>query len=267
LFRPKHGAELWVYIGAGFAVGVALILALIFSPKRSRKPIVALVTFVAGLFYSLEFFIPGRGPKDANVLTPFIKPMGDLLMVLGGLALGLGILNLFFVHGRHVRRKDRGWHNSAAFFVAFAIMLLSAFFQYYLTPQGGTTRIKEFYEILFNGVLQPLGSTMFAVLAFFMVSAAYRAFRIKSAEATLMMAAAFVVMLGQTPIGFWFTHWLPDHGLIANVRLENLSYWILTRPNMAAQRGIDFGIGVGMLAMSLRIWLSLERGSFFDKEL
>jgi hypothetical protein len=81
------------------------------------------------------------------------------------------------------------------------------------------------------------------------------------------LIAAFIVMLGQTPIGFFFTSWIPRHGLISNLRLENLSYWILTRPNMAAQRGIDFGIGVGALAMGLRIWFSLERGSFFDSEM
>jgi hypothetical protein len=30
---------------------------------------------------------------------------------------------------------------------------------------------------------------------------------------------------------------------------------------------IDFGLGVGGLATALRLWLSLERGSYFEEEL
>jgi hypothetical protein len=36
--------------------------------------------------------------------------------------------------------------------------------------------------------------------------------------------------------------------------------------NTPAQRGITFGIAVGALAMSLRVWLSLERGTFFSEQ-
>jgi hypothetical protein len=108
---------------------------------------------------------------------------------------------------------------------------------------------------------------MFSLVAFYIVSASYRAFRVKSGEATLMMAAAFIVMLGMVPIGVYLTHWIPETGKYAWLsvfRLENLTVWILTGPNAAAQRAITFGIAVGGLAMALRIWLSLERGSYLD---
>jgi hypothetical protein len=108
---------------------------------------------------------------------------------------------------------------------------------------------------------------MFSIIGFYIVSAAYRAFRIRSAEATLMLIAAFIVMLGQVPVGAWITHGLPKEGILGFFRLENLSYWILNGPNMAAQRGISFGIEIGALAMALRIWLGLERGSFFEQEM
>jgi hypothetical protein len=36
---------------------------------------------------------------------------------------------------------------------------------------------------------------------------------------------------------------------------------------MAGLRAVTFGIFVGALAMSLRIWLNLERGAFFEQEL
>jgi hypothetical protein len=50
------------------------------------------------------------------------------------------------------------------------------------------------------------------------------------------------------------------------LKLENVSEWILTVLNGAAQRARLLGIAVGVVAPSLRIWLSLERGQFFDTE-
>lgn len=263
LFADKSGITLWIYIAGGFLFAAVVIALMMAMPARNRRPLIAVVTFLAGLFYSVEFFWRGKGPDADNPLSHLVQPAGDLILVLSGFALGLGIINLFLVHGRNVRKHKPGWHNSAMFFIAFVSMLSFAFVKY-----ARSNAISEgLFDIWFEGMLQPLGATMFAVLAFFIVSASYRAFRIKSAEATLMMIAAFIVMLGQVPIGAWLTGWLPSEGLLSNLRLEHSSYWILTIPNMAAQRGIDFGIGVGMLAMALRIWLSLERGSFFDKEM
>jgi len=77
------------------------------------------------------------------------------------------------------------------------------------------------------------------------------------------------VMLGQVPIGAWLTHSLPVtgyHGIPAFFRLENLGEWVMTWLNTPAQRGITFGVAIGALAMSLRIWLSLERGTFFSEQ-
>jgi len=51
------------------------------------------------------------------------------------------------------------------------------------------------------------------------------------------------------------------------LRLEVIKEWLLTVLNAAALRAIAFGLGIGSLAISLRIWLSLERGAYFEKEI
>jgi hypothetical protein len=48
---------------------------------------------------------------------------------------------------------------------------------------------------------------------------------------------------------------------------ENMSSWILTKVNSPAIFAIDLGLGVGSLATALRLWLSLEKGSYFEEEL
>jgi len=67
------------------------------------------------------------------------------------------------------------------------------------------------------------------------------------------------------PLGMALTSWIPADGQLGILRVETLSQYILTTINSPVQRAIGFGIGLGMLAMALRIWLSLERGTYFEE--
>ncbi|MBM3458750.1 MAG: hypothetical protein FJX77_09495 [Armatimonadetes bacterium] len=139
------------------------------------------------------------------------------------------------------------------------------------SPDGGEPALKEHspkqdgYTLLFQGLYRSMDATMFSILAFYIVSAAYRAFRIKSREAAVLMVTAIIVMLGQVPLGQALTNWIPIESPIAGLRLEQISQFVLGQINGPVQRAIGFGIGLGGLAMALRIWLSLERGTYFEE--
>lgn len=138
-----------------------------------------------------------------------------------------------------------------------------------LTPDRVTTRIvldvlPAGYDVLFKAVLVPIGISVFSLITFYMVSAAYRAFKVRSAEAALLMLAACIVMLGQLPLGAWLTHALPPY--LACLQLPWLAQKLLTVINSAAYRGVLIGIMIGGFSAGLRIWLGMDDSVYSGME-
>jgi hypothetical protein len=98
---------------------------------------------------------------------------------------------------------------------------------------------------------------MFALLAFYVASAAFRAFRAKNIEAVLLLGTAFIILLGRTFAGVYLTSWLPPEW--AGLRIENLSVEIMSVFNTAGNRAIMIGIALGLAATSLRVLLGVDR--------
>jgi hypothetical protein len=109
------------------------------------------------------------------------------------------------------------------------------------------------YDWLFNYVDAPMMETMFAMLAFFIASAAYRAFRARNAEATLLLLTATLVMLWRVPMGEAFLRLFGD-----NIP-DLINTYVMNGFNVSVQRGIIIGAALGAASMSLRIILGIER--------
>ena len=100
----------------------------------------------------------------------------------------------------------------------------------------------------------PLQATMFSLLAFYIASAAFRAFRARSLESTLLLAAGTIVMLGQVPLGDVLTGGLASRALA----------FLMVHVNGAGQTAIIIGATLGVLATGLRIVLGIERSYLSD---
>ena len=116
------------------------------------------------------------------------------------------------------------------------------------------------YEYLFK----PLTATMFSLLAFYVASAAFRAFRAKNVEATLLLGTAFIILLGRTYVGVWLTDWVPES--LSGLRIENMAVYIMQVFNTAGNRAIMIGIALGIASTSLKVLLGIDRSYLGSQE-
>lgn len=152
----------------------------------------------------------------------------------------LAVMTLIQTHWTRIQRRTEYWQYS---FVVFAGMIAMAVAGVPYGPQHPT------FAWLFNNVQVPMEATMFSLLAFFISSAAYRAFRARTFEATLLLVTAVIVMMGNVPVG----------DLIWPEAASNARQWILDNPNLSARRGIIIGVSLGAISQSIRIILGIER--------
>ena len=217
-----------------------------------RHSIVRLITFVGGLFFLLEFLMPARTPAWLgglkNPLTPYLTSVTNFVIIVGTMAVLLGPINLVRGHLGIALRKRKGWMESTAFLVFLAVSFFAALFKH---PSSTDPR-NLLYNTLFYGILFAFGASSMAILAFYLVSAAYRAFRLNSLDAGVMMAAAAVVLLGQVPVGDWITINMPEP-----LQLPTWAQWILLVPNTSVQRAVLIGACGGAFATGLRHWLGI----------
>ena len=130
-------------------------------------------------------------------------------MIIAAFAAFLGCINLLQLHSTKVIRRKKDWQYSIFTLVGFLLMIFFGFL-YKGSPVGLGPHLKNelsaFYW-MYNYVYLPLSSTMFALLAFFVASASYRAFRIRNFEATLLLISGVLLMLGRVPIGALIPWW------------------------------------------------------------
>lgn len=321
-----------------------------------RAELIRFITFISGLYFLAEYLLPPLSffkDHHQQVLTG--------VQVVGIMAFGLGIYNIFRVHGGKIIKAQRGSLNSLALLLGFFLMFAAQFADFWaqerLVRQWSRIRGANEYQqlwlkgekkdlslvqqtllgvsadlsskveqypdkpkiktlsaeyqrqlklsllsyeklaaisptskeelvassaelsselkaltkaardlsealgaerlsgrlgtFLFDGLFVSLGSSMFALLAFYITLAAYRSFRLRSVEAGVMMAAAVVVILGQIPFGEMYI----------SEKLPAFRQWLMENVNTAGNRAIFFGSAIAGLAMALRLWLSLDKNA------
>lgn len=151
----------------------------------------------------------------------------------------LGSIGLTRLHLQNIIRRREGYGYSIVLLVVLWGFFILGLFQ---TASG------PIYQWIFNATLVHLESTTFAVIAFYIASAAYRAFRLRNMDSSILLLSGALVMLGSVPIGEVIWGALPS-----------IKTWIMNVPNSAVQRGLQICISIGAFAVALRVLLGLEK--------
>ena len=214
--------------------------------------------------------------------------------IIAAFAIFLGSFNLLKIHFSKIFKKNKEWPYSIILISGFFLMIFSGFLYRGAGVQkdwGEHIQDKDsLFTWMFDSLFYPLDATMFALLAFFVASASYRAFRIRNFEASLLLTAGVLVMIGAVPIGAYIPSWVFVYILLSLLfafisplfkskeilfktfliscvlfgvlmffwyptflNSKSILFWIIAYPTVAGKKAIMIGVALGIVATSLRI--------------
>jgi hypothetical protein len=206
--------------------------------------VLVVVTIAIGIITLLSFVVD-------NAVLRYVRALFvEWTVIVVAFAMLLGVLNVLRVHAQRIQRGSGALY-SILLVVSFLTVFIPGLFASDQVPMGlrdwvGPTGF--IVDFAYRYIQRPLQSTLFSLMAFFVFTAAWRAFRIRSAASFVMFIAAVVVLLGSIRLS------LGDWTLLSETR-----DWVMNVPVMAGSRGILLGIALGTVVTGLRLLLGVER--------
>jgi len=201
-----------------------------------KRTVPLALAFFFGVLMIVQYFIPHEWFEN------LLDTMARWGQIVGAFGLVVGIASLTHSHYFKIKRRVPGWGYSIVTLASLVIYVVIGF----LTECDDSPNAPFGWGYLY--ILMPMQASMFSLLAFFVASAAYKAFRARTIEATVLLIVAIVVMLARVPIGSYIYENIPRIG-----------EWIFAYPNMAARRAIMLGVALATVATSLRVIVGIER--------
>jgi hypothetical protein len=152
----------------------------------------------------------------------------------------LAVVSTTVSNVKKIQKNEKGW--------PYAIVLLAAL---YITILLGAVLGPghSTFSWIFNSIARATYGAMQATTAFFIITAAYRAFRARTVDTTILLIVAVLVMLGNITLGtaIW-TGFRP------------IRDWLYSVPMAHGNAAIYITMAIGAMALGIRTVLGVERG-------
>ena len=217
---------------------------------------------IVGFFGSLTLF--GWFIENEGIKSFIDDDATQWYDIIASFAIFLGALNLLKLQFLKVLKRRAGWEYSVVAILSFFIVFVIGFFMrgafvvdipnsdiqstYFtqgaaeeavnhlkdsgitasITPAQWGAHIQTeggLFKWMFDNIFTPLSATMFALLAFYVASASYRAFRARNFEATLLLLAGIIIMIGRVPIGSLISSWMIMYLLVLVIGILIKTYF------------------------------------------
>jgi len=207
------------------------------STVRKHGPYLTITLLI--LFFFVTYFFTTPQPVQ-QVNTQLVQ----WATLIAYFAILVGTIDILRWHLKPLRLREAGQWQYSAVLVAITIIGLVTGVSGVLSGAGINYPP---FAWLYNAIYIPSNATVYSILVFYIASAAYRAFRIKNAQAALLVLVGFIIMFSN--IGIGYVIW-PGFVPLGN--------WINAYPVAAAFRPIIIGSGLGVILTGLRALLGRE---------
>lgn len=198
-----------------------------------KRILPVLVSAVVGLILLADYFL------KVPILKQPATEIQDWGLIVSAFALALAAVNLLRIHVKRIARKDRQSVHSGILIAALLVTAFSGIFM------GMTSKV---FQFIFDSTFTPLAAVFYAMTAFHLASASYRAFRARNLQAVALLLSGVLLMLGRAPIGEVIWKGFPA-----------VADWITNVVNLAGSRGILISTAVGTVGAGLRILAGIDR--------
>lgn len=153
----------------------------------------------------------------------------------------VGIFTIFSRYIRGVMDRSRYWP-----YMLYGMVLIVVWIIF-----GSYTGIySDLYQTAFLSTKITLHIAILGQLIFFMTSAAYRLFRIRTLRTAVFAICSMTIVALNAP---WLLGPFPV--------VDKISFWLLNNPSMAGARALMITGGIGGVVLGIRLLLGLEKGA------
>ncbi len=214
-----------------------------------KETAVLIIVLIGGILMIAQYFL------NIPFLNSLYKKILDWSIVISIFALVIAIRSLLARQFKAIRERTEHIVLPLTTIVSFSAVVIIGLI--WGVGEGG------FVDTVYKKFLVPMQAAIFSLLAFYIASASYRAFRAKNFSSIVLLAAASIVIIGRIPLGDALADMTTvtlKSGPFALIDFPRWAEWILNVPNVGIKRAFAFGITIGIVFTSLKVIFGIERG-------
>jgi len=168
-------------------------------------------------------------------LHPFALALYEWAVILGGVAILLGVVNVLWVHLRRIQHGEADWWQSLVLVVVLLAVLLAGI----VNPDGDRSPLLEW---VYDAVIAPGYAALFALIVFFLGAALFHRVRVGRPGGGWVLVGLLLMLMVQTPAA---------RTLLSPTVAASIG-WLSNVPVTATLRGALLGVGLALVMIALR---------------
>lgn len=197
---------------------------------KPKGLIQSLMVTVLVAILSMDFFF------DIPIVNTLAISFRSYVVPISSFTLCAGVIGLYMQHLKTAIKQEEYWPYSLVTVICLTISIISGIW------------FKDIAQWIHINISEVLVNAMATFFCMFLVSSGYRSFRIRNFDATLLLIAAIITLLLNTPaISSWWS-FVPIIGT-----------WVMDVPAMTAMRAINIGTAIGIFGIAVRTMLGQEK--------